>query len=96
METRAAEQEDELARMTFQTEPVPVLRPDGAELPWLLDGPGAATDPARGIGCWELLFQRACGRFMQIRLTLTSDELATPHLVALLRAWYPRFSYWRE
>ncbi len=95
VETRAADTESELARLPFQGEPTPILRLDGAELPWLLDGPGAATDPARGIGCWELLFQRAKGRYMQLRLTLWGDEFATPRLVAL-RAWYPRFSYSRR
>ena len=69
-----------------------MLRPDGSELPWLLEGPGAVTDAAQGEGSWELLFQRATGRFLQIRLTLSGDELATPRLVAL-RAWFPRFSY---
>lgn len=59
VETRAADHKDELALLPFNAEPLPNLRPDGSELPWLLDGPGAATDPARGTGCWELLFQRA-------------------------------------
>jgi phage tail-like protein len=93
--TRAAEREDELAQQPFDAEPLPVLRPDGAELPWLLEGPGARTDAARGHGCWELLFQRARGRYMQLRLTLSGDELGTPRLLAL-RAWYPRFSYARQ
>ena len=95
VETRAADHKDELALLPFNAEPLPVLRPDGSELPWLQGGPGAATDPARGTGCWELLFQRARGQFMQIRLTLSGDELATPRLVAL-RAWYARFSYARQ
>jgi phage tail-like protein len=95
VETRAADQPDELAQLAFQAEPRLLLRPDGAELPWLLDGPAAATEPARGIGCWELLFQRAHGQFMQLRLTLSGDELSTPRLLSL-RAWYPRFSYSRR
>lgn len=95
VETRAADYEHELALKPFQPEPRPVLRPDGSELPWLLDGPGTNTDPARGTGCWELLFQRAHGQFLQMRLTLSGDELATPRLMAL-RAWYARFSYSRQ
>ena len=95
VETRAANAKEELARLPFQAEPLPVLRSDGSELPWLLDGPGAATNPSRGIGSWELLFQRARGQFIQLRLTLSGDELATPRLVAL-RAWAPRFSYSRQ
>lgn len=95
VETRAADHRDELAVLPFNAEPLPILRPDGCELPWLLDGPGAATDPARGTGCWELLFQRARGQFLQMRITLSGDELATPRLVAL-RAWHARFSYARQ
>lgn len=93
VETRAADDRDELADQPYQAEPAPMLRPDGAELPWLLDG--VATDPARGKGCWELLFQQTRGRWLQIRLRLEGDELATPRLVAL-RAWHPRFSYSRQ
>ncbi|GJH13040.1 hypothetical protein CBA19CS11_29400 [Caballeronia novacaledonica] len=95
IETRAAETVEALADLHFTAEPKPMLRPDGAELPWLLDGPSARTDPAAGRGSWEVLCQRARGRYMQIRLTLAGDELATPKLVAL-RAWSPRFSYSRE
>lgn len=93
--TRAADSESVLADSAYLGEPRPMLRPDGAELPWLLDGPGVQTDPARGRGCWELLFQRARGRYLQIRLTLVGDELATPRLLAL-RAWSTRFSYSRR
>lgn len=95
IETRAGASHAALADAQFVAEPAPMLRTGGAELPWLLDGPGAHTDTAAGRGAWELLFQRAQGRYLQIRLTLAGNELSTPRLVAL-RAWSPRFSYSRQ
>ncbi|HEV8474657.1 MAG TPA: phage tail protein [Methylomirabilota bacterium] len=95
VETRAADDPDELVDQSFEHEPAPMLRPGGSELPWILDGPGAHVDAALGKGSWELLFQRARGRYLQLRLTLSGDELATPSLSAL-RAWAPRFSYARQ
>src|SRR5204862_8161096 len=63
VETRAADRPADLADQPFRREPAPMLRPDGSELPWILDGPGAATDAALGRGSWELLVQRARGRY---------------------------------
>lgn len=90
--TRCADEAPLLPGLPWLEEPLPVLRPDGSELPWLMNAPGAHTDISQGHGSWELLFQRARGRFLQLRLTLQGNELATPRLVAL-RAWRPRFSY---
>lgn len=81
-----------LASLPFSDEPGPMLRPDGSELPWLLDAPGSRTDTARGQGTWELLLQACQGRWLQLRLTLEGNELATPR-VGALRVWRPRFSY---
>lgn len=81
-----------LPDLPFTDEPTPLLRPDGSELPWLIEGPGTTTDAARGHGTWELLLQGARGRWLQLRLTLQGNELSTPRLTAL-RAWRPRFSY---
>lgn len=81
-----------LPDLPFTDEPSPLLRPDGSELPWLIEGPGAITDAARGHGTWELLLQGARGRWLQLRLSLQGNELSTPRITAL-RAWRPRFSY---
>lgn len=81
-----------LPDLPFTDEPTPLLRPNGSELPWLIEGPGATTDAARGHGTWELLLQGARGRWLQLRLTLRGNELSTPRITTL-RAWRPRFSY---
>jgi phage tail-like protein len=90
--SRAADDATLLDGLPFADEPAPVLRPDGSELPWLVEGPGSRSDAAAGHGTWELLLQRARGRHLQLRLTLAGNELATPRVQAL-RAWKPRFSY---
>ncbi|HEY0953887.1 MAG TPA: phage tail protein [Roseateles sp.] len=94
VESRAADTLAALPDQRWRREPAPMLRAEGPELPWLLDA-APPTDAAAGKGSWELLFQQAHGRFLQLRLTLAGDELATPRLMAL-RAWNPRFSYLRE
>lgn len=92
--SRAANTPEALAAAAWQREPAPYRRGDGSELPWLRrrsrkDGSGARGDDR---GTYELLFQEARGRFLQLRLLITGNERATPRLHAL-RLWYPRFSY---
>lgn len=86
VESRAARTPAELSVQAWYREPPLRRRPQGSELPWALP-----ADDLRE-GTWELLFQRARGRYLQLRLTLTGDGTASPTLRAL-RAWYPRFSY---
>jgi phage tail-like protein len=70
----------------WQLEPSPRLRPNGSELPYLPETTGANR------GTWELLLQRAQGRYLQVKLVLRGDGRSTPRIRAL-RIWYPRFSY---
>ncbi|MEH6413436.1 phage tail protein [Pseudomonas sp. CGJS7] len=74
-------------------EPAPRLRGDGPELPWLRREAARQTRREAGAGTWELLLQRARGRYLQLRLTLVSrNGTGSPRLRAL-RLWAPRFSY---
>jgi phage tail-like protein len=83
--SRAAEAEEDLFSLPWQTERM-YLRGDGAELPFSPHLTG------EGRGTWEIFFQSAVGRYLQLRLTLEGQGKRTPRLRAL-RAYYPRFSY---
>jgi phage tail-like protein len=75
-------------------EPRPYLRAAGAELPYYQ--PFLPDEhPLDGAGTWELLFQKAKGRYLHLRLTLTGGGAQTPVLFAM-RVYYPRFSYLKE
>lgn len=92
VESRAADLEPLLPSTPWQLEPKPYLRPEGAEIPYFTPQLQGQRDR---VGTWELLFQNARGRFLQLRLTLTGNGRTTPRLQAL-RIYYPRFSYLRQ
>jgi phage tail-like protein len=96
IESRAADDAHELAVTDWYEEARLYRRGDGAELPFLSRSPALdETDTVtttEGDGTWELLFQQARGRFLQLRLHVRGNAQTTP-LLRALRAYYPRFSY---
>lgn len=92
IETRVAEHVSVLERMPWQQEPALYRRQSSAELPYYRPFPQADR---QDVGTWEVLLQRARGRYIQLRLTLIGTGRTTPRLKAL-RLYYPRFSYLRE
>lgn len=89
--TRAADELRQLEFAAWKAEPELYLRKTGNEFPYSANG----TDSARGKGTWELLFQEAQGRYLQIKIILEGNSRRTP-LLMQLRCYYPRFSYLAE
>ncbi|MBV8901876.1 MAG: beta-galactosidase, partial [Verrucomicrobia bacterium] len=89
IERRAADEKTSLSATLWQLEPPLYLRDDGPEIPYYVPQLGG---PAGQAGTWELLFQNAQGRYLQLRLTLRGTGRNTPRLQSL-RVYYPRFSY---
>lgn len=93
VESRAADELGLLPLQPWQPEPALYRRGGGSELPYQsLWSRAELRQP--DAGTWELLLQRAQGRFLELRLTLEGDGRSTPALRGL-RAHYPRFSYAR-
>jgi phage tail-like protein len=84
--SRAGDDEALLPFLAWNPEPPLLRRSTGTELPW------ETAASAAGYDTWELLFQSAQGRYLELRLTLSGTGRSTPRVRAL-RAWYPRFSY---
>ncbi|HVG34273.1 MAG TPA: hypothetical protein VM911_14480 [Pyrinomonadaceae bacterium] len=94
--TRAHNDRLLLANVEWQSEPTLYLRGAGTELPFYDAFPQFAQEEMpENTGTWELLFQQARGRYLEIKLRLRGNGRTTPHLHAL-RAYYPRFSYPRN
>jgi len=90
LQSRAGDELADLDLAGWRDEPLPYRR-HASEIAY--HQPFDAAQRARqGTGTWELLLQRATGRYLQLRLRLTGSGRSTPRLLAL-RAWYPRFSY---
>lgn len=88
VETRAADAPDLLPSVPWTPEPRLYLRATGTEIPYH----EPVREGAERTGTWEVLFQRATGRYLQLRLTFRGDGRHSPRVFAL-RAYYGRFSY---
>lgn len=86
--SRFAEKKTILSKTDWNREPDLYLRGNGSELPFVT----SVTSKNDGKGTWELLLQKAQGRFLQLRLVFIGNRQKTPRLSAL-RVYYPRFSY---
>jgi phage tail-like protein len=93
VESRAADETAALPGLPWQAEPRLYRRAEGSELPHFESDPLNASPSDAGV--WELLFQRAEGRYLQLRLTLQGSGRVSPRIHAL-RIYYPRFSYLKE
>lgn len=91
IESRAANEESLLSSMEWFPEPRPYKRDSDSEIP--LHKPFTEGELQReGTGTWDLLFQKAKGRYLELRITLRGNGLRTPRIRAV-RVYYPRFSY---
>ncbi len=92
VQSRAADSKALVSNAPWNTEPLPYLRATGSELPYYRPRLKCRSNRT---GTWELLFQAARGRYLQLRLTFTGNGRGTPSIQAV-RAYYPRFSYLKK
>ncbi|MGZ4873524.1 MAG: phage tail protein, partial [Candidatus Angelobacter sp.] len=85
--SRAHNDSSYLVVQNWNQEPGPYQRGNGTELPW--------TPMAAGLDSWELLFQKAAGQYMQLKIVMAGNGRLTPRIRAM-RVYYPRFSYLRN
>ncbi|MEP6925800.1 MAG: phage tail protein [Pyrinomonadaceae bacterium] len=91
--SRTAETKEDLQLATWQREPAFYLRNNGSEIPFAeTKKKSIGNSSSDGTGTWELLLQRAKGRWLQLKLVFTGNGQKSPSLQAL-RIYYPRFSY---
>jgi phage tail-like protein len=86
VESRASDNLDLLDQLAWQPEPRLYRRHSGTEQVYVSQSGDWQDDT------WELLFQQARGRYLQLRLTFKGDGRQTPRARAM-RVSYPRFSY---
>jgi phage tail-like protein len=96
VESRAHNDLDMLAAGELPWSPEPLLyrRAAGSEIPYFQPF-SAAELQQPGTGTWELLFQQARGRYLEIRLRFRTNGLHAP-AIRNARIWYERFSYLAE
>lgn len=94
VESRTADSAADLAETAWRREPDLYRRGDGPEVPYYQPF-SQEYQQKPGTGTWELLFQQATGRYLQLRLTFRGNGRMTPRVNAL-RVYYPRFSYLKE
>jgi phage tail-like protein len=82
--SRAHNDRNYLKAQEWIQEPSPLRRGNGTELPW--------TTTPTCLDTWELLFQKASGQYLQLKIVLAGNGRLTPKIHAL-RTYYPRFSY---
>jgi len=84
--SRTSNERNLLEHAPWCSEPRLHKRKDGSELPFV------SKAEAQDAGTWELLFQHAKGRYLQLKVVLLGKGRSTPRLHSL-RVYYPRFSY---
>ncbi len=88
-ESRSSNSLADLVSLPWREEPNLYLRAEGSELPLPEE---SCFNNSEHAGSFELLFQNAIGRYLELRLSLIGTRRATP-IIRACRVYYPRFSY---